>query len=723
VVRVTPPPALPCESRIERVVVYARGAVVTRRVSLPEGLPEGPLVISVGGVTPQAEAGSVRAIAEGDREVTALEAHLVLPASPAAPGALVERVRSLDLELERLRAEQESLLELRGALAGISIDPGLRRWARIADPAARFGDALAVSATLDAEIARVDALLRASTTALEDNHRAREAAAIAAAQGTSTELAGPGGPWMEVRVRLSAGPAPGPLAIEYVVRAARWWPAYTARFTAAATRVAFAVDAFICQASGEDWSGVHLALATADLAQDARLPELASLRFGRAQPPPRRGYRPAPIGLDVMFEGYDRAAQPRQGAPVQGAAASKTFPQASAVTLDQIAQSIGGLAGEVATRQADPDTGRPLMLSESTRSTGAVPPPPQASPAPPPSLRNPAMEKPIVRRRVASLPAPAKSAGFLSGLLSGSSDGRFAAGLEEESEGFAAARGETEAAEPPILEPGEDWLDFDTLVLPDATDHARRGRLARPPKPSGAPALGNVEGAPAPPLARDPLEARGRFDHRYDAEGTADVPSSAKPHRVAVTAGEAPATPRFVAVPREVAEVFRRAEIQNPLAAPLLSGPVDVFLDGALLATMILDFVDRAGFIHLGLGVEERIRVARNARVEESTAGLLGGSAVVDHAVTVELSSSLGQKATVEVLERVPVTDDKDVDVKVTYARPEAERYTQAERGSVLRRGLSFKVEVLAGAKAKIELGYRVTLPAKSEIVGGNRRE
>ena len=226
-----------------------------------------------------------------------------------------------------------------------------------------------------------------------------------------------------------------------------------------------------------------------------------------------------------------------------------------------------------------------------------------------------------------------------------------------------------------------------------------------------------------PPLTHDPLEARGRFDHRYDAEAAADVPASGRPHRVGVASAEGPSTPRFVAVPREVAEVFREAEIQNPFGAPLLSGPVDVFLDGALLTTAPLSFVDRAGWIRLGLGVEERLRVARNARVEEGTAGLLGGSAVVDHAITVDLASSLGRKVTVEVLERVPVSDDKDVEVKTTYARPDPERYTQADRGPPLRKGLRFAVDVPAGGKAKVELGYRVTLPSKNEIVGGNRRE
>jgi hypothetical protein len=121
--------------------------------------------------------------------------------------------------------------------------------------------------------------------------------------------------------------------------------------------------------------------------------------------------------------------------------------------------------------------------------------------------------------------------------------------------------------------------------------------------------------------------------------------------------------------------------------------------------------------------VEERLRVARNARVEEGTAGLLGGTAAIDHTITIDLRSSLGQKVTVEVRERIPVSDEKDVDVKETSSRPEHEKYTQVERGSPIRRGLRWRIEVPAGDKARIEFGYRVTLPGKNEIVGGNRRE
>jgi uncharacterized protein (TIGR02231 family) len=300
----------------------------------------------------------------------------------------------------------------------------------------------------------------------------------------------------------------------------------------------------------------------------------------------------------------------------------------------------------------------------------------------------------------------------------------------EATRSFGAPGSRAEAAAPQAIEPDEAWLDFDALTIGDPlapSNRGRRGHLARDPSGNtgsrAAAARAVIEALGPPPEALDPLHTRGRFDHRYDAEGSADVPSSGLPHRVTIGSAEGEARPRFVAVPREAAEVYREAEIPNPFAAPLLSGPVEVFLDGALLTTSSLDFIDRGGKMRLGLGVEERLRVARNARVEEGSAGLLGGSTTVDHHVTIDVASSLGHPVGVDVLDRIPVTNDKDIDIKLVSSKPSAAKYSQSEKGIPVRGGLSWNITVSPGEKQRIEITYRVTLPARNELVGGNRRE
>ncbi len=717
-----------CESRIERVVVYARGAVVTRKVTLPESLPEGAVELTLAGITALAEAGSVRALAQGEREVTAIKARAVIPKAPTKPGRLRERLRELELESERLEDARNLAAQRRAELSGLAPSPQFTRWARQVDPAARFQDALALGGIVAEELHALDDRTRELDAAIEDNQRKLDAARLEAAQGTPGDLEGEARAALGVQVRLGPAGALVSLEIDYVVTAARWWPAYTARLSAAATRVTLGMDAFVAQASGEAWSGVKLSVATADLASDVRLPELRSLRLGRAQPPRRLGYRPPPAGLDAMFEGHDRSADRLE------------------ITTRQV-DMIDALEG------SDEDDFEEMTKGGSRPEGGGGYGPPQGRP-PPPKPRASVMAAKATAAQSEmtisasmsmprSMPAPAAARArmLMPEKKSRAMDMPARAPREEEAGDaltamdqtvtLGGAPSHTEHAPPPeAIEPDEVWLDFDALILADPLEPAnrrRRGRLTR----DAASAVGSrveaarasIQSLGAPPEARDPLATRGNFDHRYDAEGSADVPASGRPHRVAIGSAEGEARPRFVAVPREAAEVYREAEITNPFAAPLLSGPVEVFLDGALLTTSTLAFVDRGGLLHLGLGVEERLRVARNARVEEGSAGLLGGSTTVDHHVTIDVASSLGHPVAIEVLDRIPVTSDKDIEIKLISSKPTSTKATQAERGHPVRGGLAWNISVSPGEKQRIEVSYRVTLPAKNELVGGNRRE
>ena len=76
-----------------------------------------------------------------------------------------------------------------------------------------------------------------------------------------------------------------------------------------------------------------------------------------------------------------------------------------------------------------------------------------------------------------------------------------------------------------------------------------------------------------------------------------------------------------------------------------------------------------------------------------------------------------------EVVDRVPVSDEKGLEVKVLSSTPEAAPYKQEDRGHPVRGGLRWKVTLAPGEKRKLDLRYRVSLSAKDELVGGNRRD
>ncbi|AKT42841.1 DUF4139 domain-containing protein [Chondromyces crocatus] len=735
-----------CSSRIERVVIYARGALVTRRVELPESLPEEACDLVISGLTRLAELGSFRAVVEGEgREVTGVQARVVLPPEPPQPGSIQVRLR--ELELERLRFEHEGaqLRWRRDLLGDISLFPELTRRTRRLDPGARVEDALAVGSLVAGEVKALDERIDVIDREMMRLEREEQQLHTALAQASSASRRGTAPPQTEVQVRFApeggGQGSGGALLLEYVVHAARWWPAYTARFSRGASRVAWHLDALVAQASGEDWEGVRLTLSTADLIEDTRLPELGSLRFGRAQAPPRRGYRPPPEGLDALFEGYDRFAKalpPSVAAQIEGRGGPppppprpSSLPKPSA-GAPQVVPRLGGApmrspSVDMPASYGDLDDMEGGSEREETTATRNMPLPPPPSPA---FGGSAALESPAPRMaapQAASLAMPAAPMP-----------------MKKSSDGFRASsppRGGPPPppppppappmppplpAEPEGIEPTDGWMDFDSLRIAAALGGARRGRLIRRVAGDGRErerARDLIEQLKGPPRTLDPRRARGRFDHVYQTEGTCDVPGSGTTQRVTVAVAEADVSPRFVTVPREVAEVYREAELKNPFEAPLLAGAVDIFIDGALLTQSSINAVGRGGMLRVGLGVEDRLRVARNARVEEQTAGLLGGSLAVEHEVTIDLSSSLGRSVSVEVLDRAPVTDDKDLEIKLLASQPKAEPYAQADVGQPVRRGLRWSIEVPAGGKASVSFGYRLTLSAKNEVVGGNRRE
>ena len=119
------PDAIACESRITRVVVYARGALVTREVTLPVGVPSEPAVLTIPGVSAMAEPGTLRAWADGERRITGLRA--VLTWVQALPGAAPDHDAQLKLQREtrRVQARRDRLQHLRDMIEGAGLNTDL----------------------------------------------------------------------------------------------------------------------------------------------------------------------------------------------------------------------------------------------------------------------------------------------------------------------------------------------------------------------------------------------------------------------------------------------------------------------------------------------------------------------------------------------------------------------------------------------------------------------
>ncbi|SDT44819.1 N-terminal protein of unknown function [Streptomyces sp. TLI_053] len=715
-------------SVLDSVVVHAVGAVCRRRarVALP---PDGRIRLT--GLPGRLDERSLRArVLSG-------------PAGTAVTGARLEAVAELRdpselpglrLRLDEAREHESTLRErLRLVLAAVAettalraVPPARRRdeplrrtpadaWLELADFVDERLERLhrrAELLTRDIELAEHETELLADRIARATTADPQEAitTATTALLTLSTEAAAPTGTTGTTESTDTTGSTEATtpeldIELEYTVQAARWVPSYRLSYRQGDDTGHLVLRASVAQQTDEDWTGVRLALSTADLERRTDLPKLRSLRIGRSQPvPPSSGWREPPAGLSDLFSAYD-AAGPRpvpdrplrspgtpraMSAPVSAPVSAPPPPPAPAAASFP-SRPAGGGAHRRAARGGAQGSMYPAPQPPGAAGYGGVPLPPEA-------------------RRVRS---------------AFTAEGAGPAGPADEPDFLLAGAPAPFAPPPGPPVPDEQLLDYPVLELlgPDG-DTGRRGTLHRVFRPgagirtAAGPYGARLQRLPMPQHAVPPQVSTGSFEHRFDAAAPADIPSDGTWHTVTIDDIAVSVRPEYVAVPAVEERVYATLVLTNGTARAVLAGPVEVTVDDEFLLTGALPTLAPGGVRRLGIGVAESVEVTRRTELHESTAGMLNSSTVLDHRVRVELANRLGRPVTVEVRERVPVSSDADVRIEERpgWHAPD-EPSTECPPGTRLRR-----VELPPGGRAELDGGYQIRIPAGKAIVGGNRR-
>ncbi|QTI42850.1 DUF4139 domain-containing protein [Streptomyces nojiriensis] len=698
-------------STLDSVVVYAQGAVCRRLV---RGSVPADGRVRVMGLPRSLDPGSLRASVLGAPGVRVTEARVEVEAAPRGTGGAPDVLRR---EVERLRDEyaaaqgrrdrQQVLIDEVRALRPVPPAPDpeaphrrtpVDAWLELADftegrltalhaRLVELEDALRLAGH-ELGVA-ADRLARASTDAPQAHVETTVSALLTLA--TTGDAEGDAG---EVELEL-----------EYGVPGAVWVPAYRLTHRQGDGDGRLVLRASVAQRTGEDWTGVRIALATADLRRRTDLPKLRSVRIGRRQAAPApSGWREPPAGLADLFTGYEAAG-----------------PGRAAVTVPPPAVRAGSASGPVPPPPPPPPAPA-TAAAPAPQGYGALPVPGGAYGAVAdgvggalPAFAQPARPRPAGRPRgggaaFGGAPAPAAPA----------APGRAAPPAPAP----APTPEPQPVAGPP--QPSGAELDYAALVLCGAAEQGgRRGRLfpGSPADPVAAEHRRRAEavgGLPLPGHAVRPRESAGSFDHRFDAAARADIPSDGTWHTV--TVGEIPVGLRteYVCVPSVEQTVYATLVLSNATDQALLAGPVEVTVGEDFLLTAALPTLAPGGVRRVGLGPAEGVRVTRRTNLRESTSGLRNNTTVLDHQVHVELANRLAGPVTVEVHERVPVTSDPDVRIeeRAGWTTPEAgagpEHHAPGTR--------VWRVDLPAGGTTALDGGYEIRIPAGKALVGGNRR-
>ncbi|MFI6122376.1 DUF4139 domain-containing protein [Streptomyces sp. NPDC051064] len=672
-------------SVLDSVVVYEQGAVCRR---LARGVVPPGGRVRVTGLPRSLDPGSLRARVQGAGGARVSEARVEVEAEPLGTPVSdglrgsVDRLREEYTAAQGRRDHQLSLIEEVGALR--PVPPARRRedghrrtpvdaWLELAGFVdERLTGLHARLVELEEALRQaghelgiaVDRLARASTDAPSAHVDTTVSAVLL------VDVSGADDPGAEVELEL-----------EYGVPGAVWAPAYRLTYRQGGRSGRLVLRASVTQRTGEDWTGVSVGLATADLRRGTDLPRLRSIRIGRSQPASApSGWREPPAGLNDLFAGYDAALpHPASSAPPV-AVPSRPLPP---------------------------------------------PPAPQGYGGPPPAFSAPSDVGGAATELFAGqVPAPAPP-------LRARTGGRSSAGGPSAAPAAKApaAPGGSPPPPPPAAGPPRPSgveLDYAALVLygPDAQE-GRRGKLfpENPFDPVAAEYRRRAESVAALPLpghAVRPRESAGSFDHRFDTAARADIPSDGSWHTVTVGEIAVGMHTEYLCVPSVEQTVYATLVLSNASDQALLAGPVEVTVDDDFLLTAALPTLAPGGVRRVGLGPAEGIQVTRRTNLHESTSGLRNSTTVLDHRVHVELANRLPGPVTLEVRERVPVTSEPDVRIEeradwtTPQEGPGPDRHAPGTR--------VWRVELPAGGTAVLDGGYEIRMPAGKALVGGNRR-
>ena len=741
--------ALALASRIDAVTVYRRGAQVRRVAELPPGaLPE---TVTLGGLPLSLEDGSVRVRVEG-----------------AGPGGPVARDARVSLEVsgsafaaappdeEALRGARRD--EARAAALLAQIRSEADRVARLSIPArprGKKGEPPPPSPT-DARLAlletrrvRTEALLDEARRLEHHLRRLRERRvdleerwrkASTAREPKRDELK------KALVVTIGKGdqasPDRGRLVIEYTVPGALWAPAYSVRIAKDGKRAELAVRAVVCQKSGEDWIAVPVSLSTADTQRFTTLPELSSLRIGRVQrPAPRRGWRPVPPGAEELYTDYDRAFPEL---PVLRSVLSEALEAADdgittvtavvdmpvdAVTRAGSIAPAGTHAGLADVRARLGKTAAVSSRASTVAGMGGAPAAGPMSAAAPMAPQGMAMKIPASE----TIALGRKKGGVFGGLFESGEvtrDARAESTLELQQEAAVVAE-DRMLVYADLRMPGPEQPGRGKLVLASRQETYVELMVSQKIRITGE-MLATVDreleearqvaDLPPPPRHRIP-SGQGGFDYAYRGDAPVDVPSDGHFHAIPLTSSSADIELRHVVVPRESQDVFRIAEIPNPLDAPLLEGPADVYLGADYLLTTDLRVTPPKGKLRLGLGVDPAVKASRNTTFAEQSTGLMKGSLALRHGIEVEIVNHRKDAADVEVRERIPTLREReeDIEIELGEVEPPWEPYEQEEQR--IEGGQRWRVQVAPGERRRLRASYVVKIASKNELVGGNRRD
>ncbi|HNJ33375.1 MAG: mucoidy inhibitor MuiA family protein [Leptospirales bacterium] len=186
------------------------------------------------------------------------------------------------------------------------------------------------------------------------------------------------------------------------------------------------------------------------------------------------------------------------------------------------------------------------------------------------------------------------------------------------------------------------------------------------------------------------------------------IESDNSDHRITLQSTPLKGTVNHVAIPSMTDSVFLRAKFRNSSSIPLLTGAMNIFLDGSFAGTTTTPRAAAGEDFDLYLGADQRMTARRVLlKGEVAGAGILSSKVQIQNQWQIEIANHSRKPRSVIVFDRYPVARDPNISTKFqgsnrSDVKPDANGM------------LAVNMNVDPGASQKFDFSYSLEIPQET---------
>ncbi len=206
------------------------------------------------------------------------------------------------------------------------------------------------------------------------------------------------------------------------------------------------------------------------------------------------------------------------------------------------------------------------------------------------------------------------------------------------------------------------------------------------------------------------LDSFGGYDYRYTVKSKKNhIPSFNIPSQIGVEIKELQLELNYITIPVEKEIVFLKANFHNKGENPFPAGPAQVFLENNLIGEITFPTLGQNERTSISLGIDKDIKVIRKENKKRETKGIVGKDIVTAVDIEIELISYKKENIKIEVLDRIPKTDNNDISIFNINYNPIPSKKT-------IRKILLWNITLEPNKKKMIKYSYSIKHPENFKL-------